>query len=162
MLAGEVVNPAVGSSVLYWAGHGWSDGARAALAHAGSPALVGGSGVDPQQLAQAIRVRQTAAAGGAGGAGGWALVVVEAGHAAEVADAVMAALHGPGAPGRLLLVAVPGDGAAPPGGLPACWRPCWPAPSWLTAGFCCGIWLPSWNGCSARVACINGGLVRPR
>lgn len=29
------------NSVLYWVGHGWSDGIRASLAHADSPARVG-------------------------------------------------------------------------------------------------------------------------
>jgi hypothetical protein len=111
------VNPSAGSSVLYWAGHGWSDGTRTALAHARSPGVVGASGLEPRQLAQAIRARQAAAGPGeaARDADGWALVIVEAGHAAQVADAVMAALHGPGAPGRLLLVAVPRDDA-PAGG----------------------------------------------
>jgi hypothetical protein len=112
------VNPSAGSSVLYWAGHGWSDGIRTALAHARSPAVVGGSGLEPQQLAQAIRARQAAAVERleAGGAGGWAMVIVETGHAVQIADAVMAALHGPGAPARLLLVAVPGDSAVRAGG----------------------------------------------
>jgi DNA-binding SARP family transcriptional activator len=108
----------VEASVLYWAGHGWSDGTRTALAHARSPAVVGGSGLDPQQLAQAIRARQATAGARrqAGDAGGWAMVIVETSHAAQIADAVMAALHGPDAPSRLLLVAVPGDGTVPVGG----------------------------------------------
>ncbi|MGH3157808.1 MAG: helix-turn-helix domain-containing protein, partial [Streptosporangiaceae bacterium] len=107
------VAPVAGCSVLYWAGHGWSDGTRTALAHAQSPAAVGGSGLEPQQLAQAIRARQAAAGAQeqAGGAGGWAMVIVETSHAAQIADAVMAALHGPDAPARLLLVAIPSDGA---------------------------------------------------
>jgi DNA-binding SARP family transcriptional activator len=97
-----------GSSVLYWAGHGWSDGTRTALAHAQSPAMVSGSGLEPQQLAQAIRARQA-------DGGGWAMVIVETSHATQIADAVMAALHGPDAPARLLLVAVPRDGNDPAG-----------------------------------------------
>jgi DNA-binding SARP family transcriptional activator len=113
--------PPAGCSVLYWAGHGWSDGTRTALAHAQSPAEVGGSGLEPQQLAQAIRARQAAveAQEQAGDAGGWAIVIVETSHAGQIADAVMAALHGPDAPARLLLVAVPGDGAVPAGGVTA-------------------------------------------
>ncbi|MGH3158749.1 MAG: hypothetical protein ACRDNF_19540, partial [Streptosporangiaceae bacterium] len=75
-------------------------------------------GVEPQQLAQAIRARQAAAAacGQAAGADGWALVVLETGHATQIADAVMAALHGRDAPGRLLLAAAPGGAAVPVGG----------------------------------------------
>jgi DNA-binding SARP family transcriptional activator len=114
----SAADPPTGCSVLYWAGHGWSDGIRAALAHAQSPAAVGGSGLEPQQLAQAIRARQAAvgAQEQADDAGGWAMVIVETSHAVQIADAVMAALHGPDAPARLLLVAVPGDGAIPAGG----------------------------------------------
>ena len=113
---GPGVNPSAGSSVLYWAGHGWSDGTRTALAHARSPAVAGASGLEPQQLAQAIRARQAAAGPreAARDADCWTLVILEAEHAAQIADAVMAALHGPGAPGRLLLVAVPHDD--PPAG----------------------------------------------
>ncbi len=44
----------------------------------------------------------------------------------------------------------------------ACWRTCWPAPTGLTTGFCCGIWPASWNGCSARATCTSGRWVRPR
>src|SRR6202453_3395421 len=114
----SAADPPTGCSVLYWAGHGWSDGVRAALAHAQSPAAVGGSGLEPQQLAQAIRARQAAvgAQEQADDAGGGAMVIVETSHAVQIADAVMAALHGPDAPARLLLVAVPGDGAIPAGG----------------------------------------------
>jgi DNA-binding SARP family transcriptional activator len=117
----SATDPPTGCSVLYWAGHGWSDGTRTALAHAQSPAAVGGSGLEPQQLAQAIRARQAAAGAQeqAGDAGGWAMVIVETSHAVLIADAVMAALHGPDAPARLLLVAVPGDGAVPAGGFTA-------------------------------------------
>ena len=110
-LEGPAGNLSSGSSVLWWAGHGWSDGTRTALAHAQSPAVVGASGLEPQQLAQAIRARQA----GAGPrrpahvADGWALVILETEHATQIADAVMAALHGPGAPDRLLMVAVPLD-----------------------------------------------------
>jgi DNA-binding SARP family transcriptional activator len=120
-LAGSAVDPLAGSSVLYWAGHGWSDGTRTALAHAQSPAAVSGSGLEPQQLAQAIRARQAVAGAReqAGDAGGWAMVIVETSHATQIADAVMAALHGPDAPARLLLVAVPGNGDVPADGFTA-------------------------------------------
>jgi hypothetical protein len=120
-LEGSAADPPTGCSVLYWAGHGWSDGTRTALAHAQSPAEVSGSGLEPQQLAQAIRARQAAAGAQerVGDAGGWAMVIVETSHAVQIADAVMAALLGPDAPARLLLVAVPGDGAVPTGGFTA-------------------------------------------
>ncbi len=102
---------AAGASVLYWAGYGWSDGTRAALAHAASPAVVGASGLDPRQLAQVIRARQAAVEPTRARDGdGWAMVVIETTFATQIADAVMAALHGPDAPARLLLVAVPAEG----------------------------------------------------
>lgn len=117
----SAADPPTGCSVLYWAGHGWSDGTRTALAHAKSPAAVAGSGLEPQQLAQAIRARQAGAGAQeqAGDAGGWAMVIVETSHACQIADAVMASLHGPDAPARLLIVAIPGDGAVPTGGFTA-------------------------------------------
>jgi len=120
-LAGSAVDALAGSSVLYWAGHGWSDGTHTALAHAQSPAAVGGSGLEPRQLAQAIRARQADAGAPeqAGDSGGWAMVIVETTHATQIADAVMAALHGPDAPARLMLVAVPGDATGPAGGFTA-------------------------------------------
>ena len=120
-----------GSSVLYWAGHGWSDGSRIALAHAESPAAVGASGIDPRQLAEAIRERQAIveARGEARDGGGWAMVIIEAGHATQIADAIMAELHGPVAragccwsPSRL-------TASARRAGSPACWRICWPIPT---------------------------------
>jgi DNA-binding SARP family transcriptional activator len=116
-LDGSAADPPTGCSVLFWAGHGWSDGTHTALAHALSPAAVGGSGLEPRQLAQAIRARQAHARAHeqAGDAGGWAMVIVETSHAVQIADAVVAALHGPDAPARLLLVAVPGDSAVPTG-----------------------------------------------
>jgi WD40 repeat protein/transcriptional regulator with XRE-family HTH domain len=115
---GPVARLAQGS-VLYWAGHGWSDGSWAALAHAESPAMVAGSGVEPLQLAAAIQMRQAAAqpADEDDGVGCWAVVVLETSYATQIADAVMAGLHGPDAPVRVLLVAVPDD-AAPAGGFP--------------------------------------------
>ena len=41
------------------------------------------------------------------------MVIIETSHATQIGDAVMAALHGPDAPGRLLLAAVPDDGIEP-------------------------------------------------
>ncbi len=112
---GSRASAPAGSSVLYWVGHGWSDGSRATLAHAESPAVVGGSGVEPLQLAQAIRARQagTRAAERCDESAGWALVVIDSCHSTQVADAVMAVLHGADAPDRLLLVAVPDSDAVP-------------------------------------------------
>lgn len=115
---GPQVGLGPGSSVLYWVGHGWSDGSRATLAHAESPAVVRESGLEPLQLAQAIRARQvdTQANRRCDESAGWVLVVIDSSHSTLIADAVMAALHGPDAPVQLLLIAVPDDDAAPVGG----------------------------------------------
>jgi hypothetical protein len=115
---GSRVSAPAGSSVLYWVGHGWSNGSRATLAHAESPAVVGGSGLEPLQLAEAIRARQAGAQadGQRDESAGWVLVVIDSSHSTQIADAVMAALHGPDAPARLLLIAVPDGDAAPVGG----------------------------------------------
>jgi transcriptional regulator with XRE-family HTH domain len=115
---GSRVSAPAESSVLYWVGHGWSDGSRATLAHAESPAVVSGSGLEPLQLAQAIRARQAGvqANGQCDESAGWALVVIDSSHSTQIADAVMAALHGPDAPVRLLLIAVPDGDTAPVGG----------------------------------------------
>src|SRR6266478_10181643 len=41
-------------TLLYWVGHGWSDGREASLAHARSPTAVRAVGVLPLQLSDAI------------------------------------------------------------------------------------------------------------
>ena len=56
--AAESPDGAPESSVLYWVGHGWSNGHLSALAHAHSPVAVGAAGVAPQQLAYALRARR--------------------------------------------------------------------------------------------------------
>jgi WD40 repeat protein/transcriptional regulator with XRE-family HTH domain len=105
------------STLLYWAGHGSSDGTRAALAHADSPNPVGEFGVTPEELAHAIRARQAAlaareAADGAGDGQGWALVVVDASRAGRFVQLLVAALDAyPDPPRRVLLLGVDRDDA---------------------------------------------------
>lgn len=102
-----------GASVLYWVGHGWSDGDRSALAHAHSPAAVGAAGVEPQQLAYALRSRQAlldaVLEGGVGD--GWAMVVVDTCRSTQIKDAITEALLRQGPPQHILLVAVSAMGA---------------------------------------------------
>ncbi|MFI9408490.1 nSTAND1 domain-containing NTPase [Nocardia gamkensis] len=62
---------AVGS-VLYWVGHGWSDGISASLAHAHSDAQVRSDGISPARVADAIEDRDHSAPGS------WVLVLIEA------------------------------------------------------------------------------------
>jgi len=113
-LAKSEVEPAGAAgdgSVLYWVGHGWSDGTRAALAHTDSPARVGTAGITPDQLADAIRVRQAAirpAEGTCGG--GWALVVIDTCRSQRFVQLLAAALMAHDPPQRVLLVGVSAAG----------------------------------------------------
>jgi len=97
-------------SVLYWVGHGWSDGTRAALAHTDSPARVGAAGVTPDQLADAIRTRQAATRTDDRG-GGWALVVVDTCRSQRFVQLLAAALMSHDPPQQVLLVGVSAAGA---------------------------------------------------
>jgi hypothetical protein len=115
--AAESSDGAPESSVLYWVGHGWSDGQRSALAHAHSPAAVGAAGVAPQQLAYALRSRRALldAVFEGGDEDDWAMVVVDACRSSQVVDAITKALLDEGAPQRVLVVAVTAEGATPLG-----------------------------------------------
>jgi hypothetical protein len=115
--AAESPDGAPESSVLYWVGHGWSDGHRSALAHAHSPAAVGAAGVAPQQLAYALRSRRALldAVLEGGDEDGWAMVVVDACRSTQVMDAITEVLVHEGAPRHVLLLAVTAEGATPLG-----------------------------------------------
>ena len=108
---------APGPSVLYWVGHGWSNGRLSALAHAHSPAVVGAAGVAPQQLAYALRSRRALldAVFEGGDEDDWAMVVVDACRSSQVVDAITKALADEDAPPRVLVVAVTAEGATPLG-----------------------------------------------
>jgi hypothetical protein len=100
------------SSVLYWAGHGWSDGTDAVLAHRDTPVPAGTSGVTPKEFAYAIRARQAAIQAGGGDAGpdrqGWALVVIDACRSRHFAELVAAELLRRDPPHGVLLLGVSG------------------------------------------------------
>ena len=104
----EWARPAVtADSILYWVGHGWSDGTDVALAHARSPFAVRTSGVLPTQIAEPVRGRQITADGR------WTMVVIDACWSARFVDKVNAQLaEGPVGADAVLLVGVSGDGAA--------------------------------------------------
>jgi WD40 repeat protein len=96
------------NSVLYWVGHGWTDGFTASLAHALSPAEVRTFGVTPGQLADPVRSRQ------ARSDGRWALVVVDACQSARFVDEMGSQLltnQLGDRPPSVLLIGVSGDGA---------------------------------------------------
>ncbi|MDI6102353.1 hypothetical protein QLQ12_27415 [Actinoplanes sp. NEAU-A12] len=93
-------------TVLYWAGHGWSNNEDAALAHHLSPAHVGVSGLRPDVLAAMIADRQSMSPGS------WAVVVVEACRSSRFVELVESSLSRmPHSPGRVLLIGVSGAGS---------------------------------------------------
>lgn len=95
------------NSVLYWIGHGWSDGLRAALAHADSPLAVRTFGITPTQVADPVRSRQATSYDR------WAIVIIDACQSAMFAQRVNAELDfGRLYDGtRVLLLGVSGEGA---------------------------------------------------
>ncbi|GGZ35127.1 WD40 repeat domain-containing protein [Streptomyces poonensis] len=96
----------IDGSVLYWVGHGWSDGHRAALAHTESPFRVGESGLSPEQLADAIRRRQARP-----GCESWVLIVVDTCDSKKFVELLNAQLDQGGGVRNVLLVGVSGEGA---------------------------------------------------
>lgn len=100
---------ASGNSVLYWVGHGWSDGTRAALAHADSPSRVGTAGVTPEQLAEAIRDRQALVRAHDDGEA-WALVVVDTCRSKRFTELLGSALKAHDPPSGVMLVGVSAEG----------------------------------------------------
>ncbi|MGX1812237.1 NACHT and WD repeat domain-containing protein, partial [Nocardia sp. NPDC055321] len=50
---------ALPQTILYWVGHGWSDGRDTALAHTDSPVAVDTEGITPRQIAKVIAARGT-------------------------------------------------------------------------------------------------------
>lgn len=117
VVTGDGPDGARGSSVLYWVGHGWSNGQRSALAHAYSPAAVGTAGVEPRSLAYALLSRQAllGAVLDDNDKDGWAMLVVDACRSTQIIDAITESLLREGSPRRVLLVAVTADGATPLG-----------------------------------------------
>ncbi|MEV4158316.1 hypothetical protein AB0J48_35365 [Nocardia salmonicida] len=65
-------------TILYWVGHGWSDGRDTALAHTDSPAAVGTEGVTARRIAAAIATRGARLADVEAEGASWMIVVVDA------------------------------------------------------------------------------------
>lgn len=110
----EDLPSALPSSILYWVGHGWSDGRRSVLAHSYSPDLAALGGISPPDLAYAIYARH--AQSGSHGftdehADGWSLVVIDTCRSTQFVDAITRRLLEDGAPERILLVGVSSEGA---------------------------------------------------
>jgi hypothetical protein len=101
---------ASGNTVLYRVGHGWSDGIRAALAHADSPSRVGTAGVTPEQLAEAIHDRQ-ALVQARGDGQAWTLVVVDTSRSKLFTQFLGSALKAHHPPSGVMLIGVSAEGA---------------------------------------------------
>jgi len=97
--------------IIYWVGHGWSDGFDVSLAHAKSPNPVRASGVMPNQLADYIKDRCAFAPHQ------WTVIIVDTCWSSQFIDKLNASLAGSIPPAdSLALVGVSGDGAAALGG----------------------------------------------
>ncbi|MGW5455949.1 NACHT and WD repeat domain-containing protein, partial [Nocardia sp. NPDC003979] len=106
----------VPQTVLYWVGHGWSDGRDTALAHTDSPVVVDTEGFTPRQIAKTIATRGSNIANDDAVAGGqpWIIVVVDACRSAafvrELKAEMMRRAPGLGV-GYLLIGGLSGEGA---------------------------------------------------
>ncbi|MFI9124052.1 hypothetical protein ACIGW0_32450 [Streptomyces bikiniensis] len=70
-----------GDTVLYWVGHGWSNGGPTTLlAHALSPAELTQNGIGPEDLLQSLKARQCQVDAG------WAIVIIDACSSSDFVD----------------------------------------------------------------------------
>jgi WD40 repeat protein len=97
-------------TVLYWVGHGWSDGVDASLAHATSPTQVLSFGVIPKNLADHIAIRECPGSDAEAEAC-WAIVIIDACKSAQFVRQLNAEVDKKGGPRRLLLVSVSDQGS---------------------------------------------------
>ncbi|MFI0964910.1 hypothetical protein ACH4S8_26460 [Streptomyces sp. NPDC021080] len=96
----------IGDTVLYWVGHGASDGGPTALlAHAHSPRPVTPDGIDPPTLLRHIKARQ-----GRNGAG-WAIVIIDACTSGRFVELLTSEAYRDGDVHNFLLVATSKDGS---------------------------------------------------
>ncbi|MGW3073472.1 AAA family ATPase [Kitasatospora sp. NPDC001132] len=99
-----------GDTILYWTGHGESDGdQRALLAHALSPRPLATSGITPQQLVSHLTAREAHRQG----KDGWAIVIIDACKSARFVELMSADVNrDPAGARNFLLVATSGQGTA--------------------------------------------------
>ena len=138
-------------SLLYWIGHGWSDGFDVALAHARSPVSVRTSGLLPVHLAEPVRARQSAANGT------WSIVVVDACWSAAFVDKINAQLAaGPVGADAVLLVGTSSSGATSLGRFTAVLHAC------LRENFRADVTIPLWQLAGELDRRLSHGLVVAR
>lgn len=99
----EWVTEAHPYTILYWVGHGWSNGVDAVLAHAASPNPPGANGITPTRLAEAIAARDP------GEDDGWAIVIIDACRAADVVQRLSDAIDRQPGARRVLLIGTSGE-----------------------------------------------------
>ncbi|MGW3960079.1 nSTAND1 domain-containing NTPase [Amycolatopsis sp. NPDC005003] len=93
-------------TLLYWVGHGWSDGRQATLAHAGSPGQVGQQGMTAALLTEFLAARESEA-----GPEAWVIVVVDTCQSAKFVQLLDSEVNTRLLQRRLLLVGVSSRGA---------------------------------------------------
>ncbi|WP_171075371.1 AAA family ATPase [Nonomuraea basaltis] len=96
-----------GDTLLYWIGHGWADGDRAALAHADSPRPVGEEGIPPERLAHHIAERETQSPDDPG----WLIVVIDTCKSARFVQLLSTAVDRKCDARRVLLVGTSAEGS---------------------------------------------------
>ncbi|MDX2849222.1 WD40 repeat domain-containing protein [Streptomyces sp. PA03-3a] len=98
-----------GNTILYWAGHGESDGETALLAHTGSPHPLVHSGISPQDILTYLTARQNHP----DAEDTWAIVVIDACKSGRFIELLSAQAHlKTNGPRNFLLVATSQDGDA--------------------------------------------------
>ncbi|MFE4334316.1 hypothetical protein ACFRQM_34365 [Streptomyces sp. NPDC056831] len=99
-----------GDTILYWTGHGESDGDQSALlAHARSPRPLATGGMTPQQLVSYLTAREAHRKG----KDGWAIVIIDACKSARFVELMSSDVYrNPTGARNFLLVATSGKGNA--------------------------------------------------
>lgn len=98
---------AIGDSVLYWVGHGWSNQTHASLAHSGSPDPVELEGITPDLLAYRITARESTE----DDPDAWAMIIIDTCRSARFVELLNRALDDRQGRRRLLLIGVSGTGS---------------------------------------------------
>ncbi|MEU1241125.1 AAA family ATPase [Micromonospora parva] len=96
-----------GSTILYWVGHGWSNGDIASLAHANSPKHVGAEGIPPEQLAHHIAEREMRSLD----PDAWLIVIIDACQSSRFVQLLNASIDTMCRTRRILLVGTSAQGS---------------------------------------------------
>ncbi|MGW3934902.1 hypothetical protein [Streptomyces phaeochromogenes] len=95
-----------GDTVLYWVGHGWSNGGPTTLlAHALSPVELSQNGIGPEGLLQSLKARQCQEDAG------WAIVIIDACSSSDFVNRMHSKALDDGEARNYLLVATAAEGS---------------------------------------------------